>query len=117
MKKFNKVSAVILAVAFALGFAGPSAIFAATTPSLGASETYGVLASTYTNTTAGTTINGDVGFTTGPAVVPAGVHTNYGVGAPYATAGTDQGSALSTLDSPSHAHSLSRQERLISLLI
>lgn len=70
---------------------------AATTPSLGAAASYGVLANTYTNTVPGTTINGDIGFTTGPAVVPAGVHTNYGSGAPYATAGVDQGNALSAL--------------------
>lgn len=69
---------------------------AATTPSLGFAATYGVLSSTYTNTTV-TTINGDVGFTTGPAVAPLGVHTNYGSGAPYATAGIDQGSALTAL--------------------
>lgn len=47
----------------------------------------------------GTTITGDVGYTTGPAVAPAGVHTNYGSGAPYATAGIDQNSALSALNS------------------
>ena len=74
------------------------AVFAASTPSLGLATTYSVLSSTYTNTVPGTTINGDVGFTTGPAVVPAGVHTNYGSGAPYATAGTDQGSALANLN-------------------
>ena len=80
-----------------LGFA-PAAVYAATTPVLGAAETYSVLASTYTNTTA-TTINGDVGFTTGPAVTPTGTHTNYGSGAPYAMAGADQGAALSSLNS------------------
>ena len=47
----------------------------------------------------GTTVNGDVGFTTGPAVAPAGTHPNYGSGAPYAAAGTDQGVALSALAS------------------
>ena len=71
---------------------------AATTPSLGAAASYGVLGNTYTNTVIGTTINGDVGFTTGPAVVPAGAHPNYGSGAPYATAGTDQGNALVALN-------------------
>lgn len=84
-----------------LGFAGPVTVLAATTPSLGAAATYAVLSGTYTNTSAGTTINGDVGFTTPPAVIPLGVHTNYGSGAPYATAGIDQGSALSALASQS----------------
>ncbi|MDO8517796.1 MAG: ice-binding family protein, partial [bacterium] len=97
MKMFNTVSVSALALSFALGFAGPLTALAATSPSLGAAATYGVLSSTYTNTTV-TTINGDVGFTTGPAVAPLGVHTNYGSGAPYATAGTDQASALSNLN-------------------
>ncbi|MDP2708540.1 MAG: ice-binding family protein [bacterium] len=79
------------------GLIGPIAARAATTPSLGSAASYGVLASTYTNTAAGTTINGDVGFTTGPAVVPLGTHTNYGSGAPYTEAGTDQGAALAAL--------------------
>jgi len=103
MKIFNKISIVtVLIVSFVLvmsGFTGSITVRAATTPSLGTAATYGVLGSTYTNTSAGTTINGDVGFTTGPAVAPAGVHTNYGSGAPYATAGVDQGSALSALAS------------------
>ena len=74
-------------------FAGSTAVRAATTPSLGTAVSYGVLASTFTNTVAGTIINGDVGFSTGPAVVPGGVHTNYGSGAPYPTAGIDQNTA------------------------
>ncbi len=99
MKIFSKVLMVLLVMSFVLSLTGPIAALAATTPSLGAAATYGILAGTYTNTTAGTTINGDVGFTTGPAVAPLGTHTNYGSGAPYAAAGTDQGSALSALAS------------------
>lgn len=98
MKIFNKVSATILAIAFTFGLSGPVAVLAATTPSLGAAATYGILSSTYTNTAAGTTVTGDVGFTTGPAVVPGGAHTNYGSAAPYATAGTDQNAALTILN-------------------
>lgn len=98
MKKLNKnLVFPVLIVSLVLGFVGSTFALAATTPSLGAAATYGVLANTYTNTVAGTTINGSVGFTTGPAVLPAGVHANYGSGAPYATAGTDQGNALSAL--------------------
>jgi len=98
MKKLNRnIIFPVLILSLVLGFVGPTFAIAATTPSLGEAATYGVLASTYTNTVAGTTINGGVGFTTGPAVVPAGVHANYGSGAPYATAGTDQGTALSAL--------------------
>ena len=92
----------VLVVAFALtSFSlGPvRQARAASTPSFGAATTYAILSSTYTNTTAGTTVSGDIGFTTGPAVVPAGTHANYGSGAPYSTAGTDQGTALSALNS------------------
>ncbi|MFA6354062.1 MAG: ice-binding family protein [Candidatus Paceibacterota bacterium] len=89
---------VAVVISFAFSLAGPMAAFAATTPSLGSAETYGILSSTYTNTTAGTTINGDIGFTTGPAVAPAGVHANYGSVAPYAVAGTNQSSVLANLN-------------------
>jgi hypothetical protein len=102
MKTIHKFSVIALVFSFAFfmfGLTKPNITRAATTPSLGLAATYGVLGSTYTNTAAGTTITGDVGFTTGPAVAPLGVHTNYGSGAPYATAGTDQGSALSVLAS------------------
>lgn len=98
MRKIHKISTIMLSIALILGLTGPMAVSAATTPSLGLAATYGILASTYTNTTAGTTINGDIGFTTGPAVVPLGTHTNYGSGAPYATAGADMGAALATLN-------------------
>jgi hypothetical protein len=76
---------------------GPNVVFAATTPSLGAAATYGILGSTYTNTSAGTAVNGDVGFTTGPAVAPLGVHINYGPVTPYAAAGLDQANAATAL--------------------
>ncbi len=101
MKIFNRisVSAAAVTVAFTLGLTGLFTALAATTPSLGMATTYGILSSTYTNTAAGTTVTGDIGFTTGPAVAPGGVHTNYGSGAPFATAGIDQGSTLSSLAS------------------
>ncbi len=103
MKKFSKNSIAIvtvLAASFVFGFIGPSAAHAATTPSLGDAATYGILSDTYTNTNVPlpTTINGDVGFTTGPAVAPLGVHPNYGSGTPYATAGTAQAAALVNLN-------------------
>ncbi len=98
MKHFRIFSVLtVLLASILLNFA-PTPVHAATTPVLGAAATYGVLASTYTNTTA-TTINGDVGFTTGPAITPAGTYTSYGSGAPYAMAGTDQGITLSNLNS------------------
>lgn len=87
---------LITSTFFGLGL--PFSANAATTPPLGTAEPYSVLSSTYTNTTA-TTINGEVGFTTGPAVPPLGTHVNYGSVPPYATAGADQGIALSALAS------------------
>lgn len=73
--------------------------YAATSPTLGAAATYGVLATTYNNPAAGTTVVGDVGFTTAPAIVPAGVRTNYGSSDPYAAAGTAQSTAIAALAS------------------
>lgn len=101
MKSFKKVSlttlAVIAFVLSAFGFNQLNLAEAATSPLLGLADGYAILASTYTNTSAGTTINGSVGFTTGPAVAPLGTQVNYGSGAPYSTAGADQGSALVSL--------------------
>ena len=71
---------------------------AATTPNFGDSSNYAVLSSTYTDTSAATTINGSVGFTTPPATAPLGTHTNYGSGAPYSLAGTDQASIVGNLN-------------------
>jgi len=82
-----------------LGMVAPMAAFAAATPSLGTAATYGILSSTFTDDTpSATTVNGDVGFTTGPIQsTMLGAQINYGSGAPYSTAGTDEGSALSAL--------------------
>lgn len=102
MKKFSKnLMTTILSLFLVLGMTGSISALAATTPVLGLSSTYAVLSSTYTNTTLGTTVSGDVGFTTGPALTPSGVHPNYGPSAPYAAAGTNQGTALSSLNSQS----------------
>lgn len=72
---------------------------AATGPDLLTSGTYGVLSSTFTNTAAGTSINGDLGYTTGPAVVPTVSGTTHVADAAYNQAGLDQGTALATLNS------------------
>lgn len=88
---------LLTALSLVLASAGPLVAFAATTPTLGLAGPYGVLASTYTNTTAGTIVNGSVGFTTGPAVAPIGTHADYGSGGNYSAAGTAQGAALGLL--------------------
>lgn len=103
-KRFKNliISLFVVCLSFmGIGFNQLNSVQAATTPSLGMADGYAILASTYTNTSAGTIINGSVGFTTGPAVAPLGAQSNYGSGVPYATAGSDQGSALSSLASQS----------------
>lgn len=90
------IFALILGV---LGLSGFIGAFAATTPSLGLANTFGILAGTYTNTVAGTTINGDLGYTTGPAVVPTVNGTNHGAGGSTPQARTDTSAALTDLNS------------------
>ncbi|OIP96368.1 hypothetical protein AUK40_05065 [Candidatus Wirthbacteria bacterium CG2_30_54_11] len=91
-------TAFVAIISLVFSLTGPVTVLAATTPSLGSATTYAILGSTYTNTTAGTIITGNIGFTTAPAVVPAGVHPYYGSGAPYPAAITDQGNALAGLN-------------------
>ncbi|MDB4939599.1 MAG: hypothetical protein JWO40_24 [Candidatus Doudnabacteria bacterium] len=97
MKRIANILMVLLVVFFVLRLGTQQVDAAATTPSLGAAATYGVLTGTYANTSA-TTINGDVGFTVAPAIAPSGTHTNYGSSDPYTAAGADQGTALSALN-------------------
>lgn len=99
-KNNNLKASLFITLLFSLGFILPVTLFAATTPSLGGAATYGVLSSTYTNT-AGTTVNGDVGYTTPPAVMPTISGTTHVADSLYNQAGTDQSSALSTLNSQS----------------
>ena len=72
--------------------------YGASSPPLGSATTYALLANTYLNPVPGTTITGDVGFTTAPAFAPFGTHPNYGSAPPYAAAGADQASALALLN-------------------
>ncbi|HBM45991.1 MAG: hypothetical protein UT05_C0001G0032 [Parcubacteria group bacterium GW2011_GWF2_38_76] len=71
MKIFNKITIVTaLTVAIVIGFGGPNVALAATAPDLGSIGSYGVTSHTFTNTTVGSTVNGDVCYTTGPATTP-----------------------------------------------
>ena len=72
---------------------------AATDPGLGQANSFVILSSTYTNTVGGTTLTGDLGYTTGPAVAPTVNGTTHGADSTYNQAGIDQGSALATLNS------------------
>lgn len=71
-----------------------------TAPDLGSTSSYAIVSSTYTNTTAGTAIDGDVCFTTGPAVDPTVNGTVTTDGCPPQT-GTDQNAARAELDAQS----------------
>lgn len=96
-RKFNKSSlAFVVAIAFILGLAGNA--IAATTPDLGQTASFGILSSTYTNTVGGTTINGDLGYTTGPATAPTVNGTTHDSDGTYTQAGIDQGAALTELN-------------------
>lgn len=80
-------------------------VYAATTPSMGTAATFVILSNTYTNTVGGTTLNGDLGYTTGPASTPTVNGTTYSPpSSTYTQAGTDQGSALSSLNSQPCTH-------------
>src|SRR3989344_7597631 len=96
--KNSIVILTVLAISFVFGLSGPISARAATTPSLGAAATFGILGSTYTNTAAGTTITGDVGYTTGPATAPTVNGTTHVANSTYNQAGTDQATALAALD-------------------
>lgn len=98
MKKFNNsLTIVTLTAIFALSVVGQ--VKAATTPSLGTADTFVILSNTYTNTAPGTTISGDLGYTTGPAVSPTTNGTTHVADSTYNQAGISQGSALANLDS------------------
>ena len=66
---------------------------------MGATNTFGILASTYTNTIGVTTIGGDLGYAIGPAVAPTVSGTTHTADATYDQAGLDQASALVSLNS------------------
>lgn len=74
-------------------------VSAASSPGLGAANTFTVLSSSYVNTTPGTTISADLGYTTGPAVAPTVGGTTHVADGTYNQAGIDQGNALSFLNS------------------
>jgi len=76
-----------------------STSYAATSPGLGVANTFTILSSTYTNTAAGTTLNGDLGYTTGPAVAPTVTGSTHNADGTYNQAGIDQGTALTALNS------------------
>ena len=96
MKKVGKLSSI---PAFGLVFFMlSSTVSAATSPSLGIADTFSILSSTYTNTATGTTINGDLGYTVGPAVAATVNGTTHVADGTYNQAGIDQNTALVDLN-------------------
>lgn len=67
MRKLSKASVVVLAAMFMLGLAEPIAVLAATSPTLGAVDSYSVLGHTTVTNTGGTTMPGDLGISIGGA--------------------------------------------------
>ena len=104
IKKFNKntiLTLTVLVFSIAFGLASPIAAFAATSPSLGATSTYAVTSSTYTNSLNAaleTAITGDLCYTTGPGTTPVSISGATVVPCDPAR-GTDQSTALADLNS------------------
>jgi hypothetical protein len=86
-----------LALALVFFSYAPISAYAATSPGLGQADTFSVLSSTYTNTASGTTLNGDLGYTTPPATAPTVNGDTHSADSTYAQAGLDQDAALITL--------------------
>jgi hypothetical protein len=99
MKKLFLTGGLPAAI-LAVFVASPTAAWAATSPNLGMAGSFAILSSTYTNTAPGTTLNGDLGYTTPPAVAATVSGSIFSPpSSKYSTAGIDQGSALSNLNS------------------
>ncbi len=96
MKTHIKIGVISLGMAV---FMTAPLVHAATSPPLGMADSFSILSGTYNNTTSGTTINGDLGYTTPPATTPTVNGTTHVADATYNQAGIDQGTALSALNS------------------
>src|SRR5665213_1580487 len=98
MKLFKKTALISFISLLPTFFVVAPIVHAATSPGLGQADPFSILSGTYTNTAPGTTLNGDLGYTTGPAVTPTvNGHTRV-ADATYNQAGIDQGSALVALN-------------------
>src|SRR5438552_1499608 len=101
MRIFTRVSVSLFATSITIGLAGFPAFFAsaATTPSLGVADSFALLANSYNNSSTFTSITGDVGYQTGPSVVPPVTGTIHMGDATFTQAVNDQNTALSALNS------------------
>lgn len=96
MNKQIKVG--LMSLGLAVFMVAPS-VQAATPPPLGMANSFTILSGTYSNSTPGTVINGDLGYTTPPATAATINGKTYIADATYNQAGIDQGTALSNLNS------------------
>lgn len=103
MKVFQRVLAGVTALSLALSVVGPiPTVSAATTPSLGAVSSFGVLAQTYNrNGNPGPVITGDFGYATliGSSSMPTVSGATHVSDSTYVQAGADQNTALASLNS------------------
>jgi hypothetical protein len=99
VKLSNKIKSLSLMGVMIASLAITPAVFAATSPGIGAANSFVILSGTYSNTTSGTTLNGDLGYTTPPAVTPTVNGATHVADSVYNQAGIDQGNALSYLNS------------------
>lgn len=95
MKLFKKFGVFTIILASLLV---TSVAFAATSPGLGAANTFVVLSGTYANSVSGTTLNGDLGYTTPPATAATVNGATHIADSVYNQAGIDQNNALSALN-------------------
>ena len=96
MKTQIKIGFLSLGMAVLMG--SPLA-YAASPPPLGMADSFTILSGTYSNTTPGTTLNGDLGYTTPPVTAPTVNGSTHVADATYNQAGIDQGTALNALNS------------------
>lgn len=94
--KLLKMLGVLTIIAASFGVS--SVASAATSPGIGAANSFVILSNTYSNSTSGTTLNGDLGYTTPPATNPTVNGATHIADSVYNQAGIDQGNALSNLN-------------------
>lgn len=99
MKTIKNIKTIVLASVLLSVFTMAPLAQAATSPGLGAADSFVILSSSYVNTAGGTTLTGDLGYTTGPAVAPTVNGNTHVADSKYNQAGIDQNSALAALNS------------------
>lgn len=99
MKTIKNMKTIVLSSLLLSIFTMAPLTQAATSPGLGAADSFVILADSYVNTAGGTTLTGDLGYTSGPAVAPTVNGNTHVADTKYNQAGIDQGTALSALAS------------------